>query len=155
MRQTEDHEELHAAAQALQEADVVWEAAQFASANPPPDPGFGKRVRDLARACEEQAKALEAAAHVSGFVWNPELNARDMALSYELRAGGNRPGPPSLWQEFDAAVRRLGRAMEGSFMSVVASAYADLAVVMGQIADAVEPPARQGGARSAARRKAS
>jgi excisionase family DNA binding protein len=154
-RQTEDRDELHAAVQALQEADMVWEAAQFASANPPPDPGFVKRVRDLARACDQQARALEAAAHVSGFVWNPEPNARDLVLSYELRPGANRPGPPSLWQEFDMAVRRLGRAKEGAFLSVIASAYADLAVVMDKIADALEPRARQRGARSATRRKAS
>ena len=154
-RQTEDSGELHAAARALQNADLVWEAAQFASANPPPAPGFGERVRDLAVACEQQAKALEAAAHVSGFVWNPEPNARDMVLSYELRPGANRPGPPGLWRELDAAVRRLGRAMEGSFMSVVASAYAELAVVMHQIADALEPKARERAARSARQRKAS
>lgn len=155
VRQTEDPDELHTAVQALQEADMVWEAAQFASANPPPDPGFGKRVRALARACDQQAKALETAAHLSGFVWNPEPNARHMVLSYELRPGANRPGPPGLWQEFDGAVRRLGRAKEGAFLSVIASAYADLAVVMDKIADAVEPPARERGARSARRRKAS
>ena len=155
VRETDDRDELHAAAQGLQQADLVWEAAQSASANPPPAPGFGERVRDLARACAQQANALETAAHVSGFVWNPEPNAREMVLSYELRPGANRPGPPDLWQEFDAAVRRLGRAMEGSFMSVVASAYAELARVMAQIADALEPPTREQGARNARRRKAS
>ena len=155
VRQTEDREELHAAAQGLQQADMAWEAAQSASANPPPAPGFGERVRDLARACERQAKALETAAHVSGFVWNPEPNAREMVLSYELRPGANRPGPPRLWQDFDAAVRRLGRAMEGSFMSVVASAYAELGVVMDQIADDLEATAHEQGARSARHRKAS
>lgn len=155
VRQTEDRDELHAAAEALQEADMVWDAAQFASANPPPDPGFGQRVRDLARGCEQQAKALEAAAHVSGFVWNSEPSARDMVLSYELRPGANRPGPAGLWQEFDSAVRRLGRAMEGSFMSVVASAYGELAVVMNQIADALEQAARDQGAARRKPRKAS
>lgn len=155
VRETEDRGELHAAAQGLQQADLVWEAAQFASANPPPAPGFGERVRDLARACAQQAKALETAAHVSGFVWNPEVNAREMVLSYELRPGANRPGPSDLWQQFDAAVRRLGRTMEGSFMSVVASAYAELAVVMDQIADALEATAREQGTRSVRHRKAS
>jgi excisionase family DNA binding protein len=155
LRQTEDRDELHASVDALQEADMVWEAAQFASANPPPDPGFGQRVRDLARACEQQAKALEAAAHVSGFVWNSEPNARDMVLSHELRPGANRPGPSGLWQEFDSAVRRLGRAMEGSFLSVVASAYAEVAVVMNQIADTLEQAAREQGARNRKPRKAS
>jgi len=155
VRQTEDRDELHAAAQSLQQADLTWEAAQSASANAPPAPGFGERVRDLARACAQQAKTLETAAHMSGFVWNPEANAREMVLSYELRPGTNRPGPPGLWRGFDAAVRRLGRAMEGSFISVVASAYAELAVIMGQVADALEAPARQQGTRSARHRKAS
>ena len=104
---------------------------------------FGERVRDLARACARQAKALRQPQHVSGFVWNPEPNAREMMLLYELRPGANRPGPSGLWQEFDAAVRRLGRAMEGSFMSVVVRAYAELAVVMDQIAEALEPRARE------------
>jgi len=45
--------------------------------------------------------------------------------------------------------------MEGSFMSVVGSAYAELAVVMDQIAEALEPTAREQGARSARHRQAS
>jgi ABC-type Fe3+ transport system permease subunit len=40
-------------------------------------------------------------------------------------------------------------------MSVVASAYAELAVVMHQIADALEEAAREQGARSRRHRKAS
>jgi excisionase family DNA binding protein len=155
-RQAENPHEIHAAARRLQDAELAWEAAQAASANPPPDPGFGGRVRDLAVACEWQAKALEAAAHVEGFVWTPEPDARDMVLSYELRPGARRPGPRGLWREFDAAVRRLGRAMEGSFMSVVASAYADLAIVMHKIADVLEEDQdRKQRARDATERKAS
>ena len=45
--------------------------------------------------------------------------------------------------------------MEGSFMSVVASAYAELAAVMDQIADALEATAREQGTRSVRHRKAS
>jgi excisionase family DNA binding protein len=132
-----DPAELHAAAQALQEADLAWGAAQAASDDPPPDPGFGSRVRAFAEACEHQARALEVAADVPGLVWTPEPDARRMALSYELRRGANRPGPATLWQRFDSAVELLGIAKEGMTMSLIAAGYADLASVMHEIADAL------------------
>lgn len=137
-----DPAELHAAARALQEADLVWGAAQAASDDPPPDPGFGSRVRAFAEACEHRARALEVAADVPGLVWTPEPDARQMALSYELRRGANRPGPASLWQQFDSAVELLGIAKEGVTMSLIAAGYADVASVMHEIADALEADAR-------------
>lgn len=137
-----DPEEFRAAARALQEADLVWNAAQAASDDPPPDPGFGSRVRAFAEACERQAHALEAAVDVPGLVWTPEPDAREMALSYELRRGANRPGPASLWQRFDSAVQLLGIAKEGVTMSLIAAGYADVASVMHEIADALEADAR-------------
>jgi excisionase family DNA binding protein len=133
-----DPEELLAAAQALQEADRLWDAAQAASDNPPPDPGFRVRVRAFAQACEQQARSLEAAADVPGLVWTPEPDAREMVLSYELRPTATRPGPAALWQRFDSAVKLLGRAKEGVTMSLVAAGYAEVAVVMHEIADALE-----------------
>ena len=60
-----------------------------------------------------------------------------MVISHELRPGGNRPGPPSVWAEFDRAVQRLGIAMEGGLMYNVAWQYRDLAAVMNEIADAL------------------
>jgi excisionase family DNA binding protein len=136
-----DPQELLAAAQALQDADRVWDAAQAASDSPPPDPGFGARVRAFAWACEQQARSLKAAADVPGLVWNPEPDAREMVLSYELRPGANRPGPADLWQRFDAAVQLLGIAKEGMTMSLVAAGYAEVGVVMHEIADALEAEA--------------
>ncbi|MGH2913832.1 MAG: helix-turn-helix domain-containing protein [Solirubrobacteraceae bacterium] len=136
-----DPEELLAAAQALLEADRVWGEAQAASDNPPPDPGFGSRVRALAETCEQQARCLKAAADVPGLVWNPEPDAREMVLSYELRPGANRPGPARLWQRFDAAVQLLGIAREGMTMSLVAAGYAEVAIVMHEIAEALEAQA--------------
>lgn len=133
-----DPEELFAAAQALQEADRAWEEAQDASENPPPDPGFGARVRALAEACAQRARALEVAADVPGLVWTPEPDAREMVLSYELRPGATRPGPASLWRRFDSAVELLGIAKEGATMSLIAAGYDDLAAVMHEIADALE-----------------
>jgi excisionase family DNA binding protein len=133
-----DPGELLAAAQALQEADRVWAEAQSASDNPPPDPGFASRVRAFAVACEQQATCLKVAADVPGLVWTPEPDARDMVLSYELRPAATRPGPARLWRRFDAAVQLLGIAKEGMTMSLVAAGYADVAVVMDEIADALE-----------------
>ena len=145
-----DPQELLAAAQALQEADRVWAEAQAASDNPPPDPGFGSRLRALAEACEQQAKSLKDAADVPGLVWTPEPDAREMVLSYELRPGATRPGPARLWQRFDSAVQLLGIAKEGMTMSLVAAGYAEVGAVMHEIADALEAQASPGRRRKSA-----
>lgn len=58
-----------------------------------------------------------------------------MTISGELRPSANRPGPSALWEQFDRAVNRLGVAMEGQIMYVVAFRYRDLAAVMHEIAD--------------------
>ncbi len=119
----------------LQRAAELWQRSQEASENAPPDPGFPHRVRALAAACERQGAALARAGWTEGFAWTPLPDRRYMALSHELRPGGNRPGPPGLWAEFDRAVQRLGIAMEGNLMYTVAFAYRDLAAVMHKIAD--------------------
>jgi excisionase family DNA binding protein len=119
----------------LQLADNLWDIAQSASENPPPDPEFPHRVRSLARACEHQASALSRAASVQGFGWTPLPDQRHMIISHELRPGADRPGPAKLWEEFDRAVQRLGIAMEGRIMHAVALQYRDLATVMHEIAD--------------------
>ena len=119
----------------LQLADEVWEHAQAASENAPPDPGFPDRVRALAEACERQARSLAKAGWIQGFAWTPLPGRRHMILSHELRPGANRPGPARLWAEFDRAVQRLGIAMEGNVMYVVAFRYRELAAVMHEIAD--------------------
>ena len=119
----------------LRLADEHWQRSQEASENAPPDPGFPHRVRALAAACEQQGAALARAGGTEGFAWTPLPDRRYMTLSYELRPGGNRPGPPGLWAEFDRAVQRLGIAMEGNLMYAVAFQYRDLAAVMHKIAD--------------------
>lgn len=133
----------------LQAADGLWEDAQAASENAPPDPGFPHRVRALADACEHQARSLGKAGWIEGFAWTPIPHSRHMVLSPELRPSANRPGPPKLWDQFDRAVQRLGIAMEGQVMSVVAFRYRDLAAVMHEIADVLlgETPETRGQAR--------
>jgi excisionase family DNA binding protein len=131
----------------LQLADEVWEHAQAASENAPPDPGFPNRVRALAEACERQARSLAKAGWIQGFAWTPLPGHRHMILSHELRPGANRPGPARLWAEFDRAVQRLGIAMEGNVMYVVAFRYRELAAVMHASADLLlgETPDTRGG----------
>ena len=122
-------------AEELDQADELWHAAQDASENAPPDPGFPHRVRAFAIACEREASSLGRAASIRGFSWTPVPGQRYMILSHELRPGAKRPGPANLWQAFDRAVQRLGIAMEGRIMHAVALQYRDLAEVMHEIAD--------------------
>jgi excisionase family DNA binding protein len=121
----------------IQLADEAWEQARAASDSPPPDAGFPYRLRALADACEQQGTWLLSAAQTLGFQWTPVSDRRDMVVSYELRPGANRPGPPPLWVEFDRRVQRLGIAMAGGWMYHVAWAYRDLAEVMRGISDAL------------------
>jgi hypothetical protein len=118
-------------------ADLLWHAALEASEFAPPDPGFAGRVRGVADASEQEAAALRLA-DTSGVGWNPVPDARRMRLSYELRPGGNRPGPAELWERFDAAVERLGVAMEGVAVSAVARGFGELSEVARAIADELE-----------------
>jgi hypothetical protein len=118
-------------------ADQHWNAALEASEFAPPDPGFGARVRGVADASEQEAAALRLA-DSTGVGWNPVPDARRMRLSYELRPGGNRPGPRELWERFDAAVERLGVAMEGVALSAVAREFGELSEVAREIADEID-----------------
>jgi excisionase family DNA binding protein len=128
-------EEMQQIFEDLQVADEAWDGAQAASESAPPDSGFPRRVRALAEACERQANLLSNGARTEGVAWTPLADRRHMILSHELRPGANRPGPAELWDEFDRAVQRLGIAMEGTVMYVVAFQYRDLGVVMHKIAD--------------------
>jgi excisionase family DNA binding protein len=119
-------------------AESEWQAAVRPSEMAPPDAGFAFRIRQLADAAARKAAALalvDAEAH-SELV--PQPGARGMALSYELRPGGNRPGPAKLWQRFDRAVGKLGDALAGSEVSALQAAMDKLSLVMHDLADALE-----------------
>ena len=128
-------DEMQQIVEELRLADEVWDHARTVSEKAPPDPGFPHRLRGLAEGCDQQAKSLARAGWIEGFAWTPIPNGRYMSVSPELRPGANRPGPPELWEQFDQAVQRLGIAMEGRIMYVVAFRYQDLAAVMHKIAD--------------------
>ncbi len=126
------------AVEAVRAADVLWTAALDASADPPPDPGFGSRVRALADAAGREAAALERAAGAR-LGWKPvDHGPGPLTLSHELRAGANRPGPVELWARFDAAAQSLGDAMRQTDVQLVAQAFGRLGEVMHEIADHLE-----------------
>lgn len=136
-----DPEELRSAVMGMQEAATEWDAAIDASENAPPDPGFARRLRAIAKASEKQAASLRRAGAIPGFAWTPLPETEEMILSHELRPGGNRPGPSHMWQIFDMTVERLAVAMQGNHISLVRDEYVELASILTDIADALEQSA--------------
>lgn len=125
-------------------ADYEWEVALEQSRMAPPDARFASRIRQIAQAAAWRAAAIKERAEDPNFAWKPIPGSAGMTLSYELRPGGNRPGPKDAWDRFDRVVNRLGDAMEGSSATAVAAALKDLASAMRDLADAIEggPAAR-------------
>ena len=129
------------------EAAYEWEIALEQSRMAPPDARFPSRIRHIAEAAWRRAAAIRESTHDPEFAWEPVSDTAGMTLSYELRPGGNRPGPRDAWERFDRVVARLGSAMAGTSASAVAQALYDLAGAMWDIADAID--SRPTGARSA------
>jgi hypothetical protein len=91
----------------------------------PPDPGYPRRLRDLADACEQQQIAYDYAAKQEGLGWTPLAPAKRPA-PHELSPESGRPGPPELWQEFDQAIEDLSRSLEGISIPAIARAFGEL-----------------------------
>lgn len=124
------------------EARAAWREALRTHVLAPPDAGFSARLAGLANAARQRAEACEAA-YRDGFEWPP---ARGGAKPpYELQRGSGRRGPEELWERFDEVVAELDRVSEGRSLRAVASAYAELAEVASQLADAVEHGDRASG----------
>ena len=124
------------------DARAAWREALRAHVLAPPDAGFSGRLAGLATAARQRAEACEAA-YRDGFEWPP---ARGGAKPpYELQRGSGRRGPEALWERFDEVVAELDRVSEGRSLRAVASAYAELAEVASQLADAVEHGDRASG----------
>jgi excisionase family DNA binding protein len=119
-------------------ANYEWEVALEQSRKAPPNAWFASRIRQIARAAAVRAHALRERMSDSDFVWTPVSDSKAMTLSYELRPGGNRPGPRDEWARFDRVVSRLGDALEGHSPAIVAGVLGDLARVMNELADAIE-----------------
>jgi excisionase family DNA binding protein len=119
-------------------AAYEWEIALEQSRMAPPDARFGSRIRHIAEAASARATTIKDCIDEPGFEWKPIPGAAGMTLSYELRRGGNRPGPRDAWDRFDRVVARLGEAMEGSSASAVAKALEDLSSAMRELANSLE-----------------
>jgi excisionase family DNA binding protein len=120
-------------------AGYRWEQALERSQMAPPDAGFSGRIRDIAMTSSWWSAALRDRASVDPeFGWKPVAGSVGMTLSYELRPGGNRPGPRDAWERFDRTVARLGKAMEGDRLSAVTGALSDLADAARDISDLLD-----------------
>ena len=102
-----------------------------------PDPGFRDRLRALAEAAaamrDAHARALQA-----GLAWRPIADSERARPPYELRPGTGRRGPAGLWTRFDAAVQRLNQAGAGDNLADIVDAYAAVAQVAAELADALQ-----------------
>jgi hypothetical protein len=128
--------------QAFEDARRVWREALRAHVLAPPDAGFSARLDALWSAAALRAQACAAAAR-EGFEWPA---ARGGAKPpYELQPGSGRRGPEKLWEKFDEAVAELDRVSEGRSMRAVGHAYAELAEIASQLAQAVERSDRASG----------
>ena len=119
-------------------ASYDWEVALEQSRMAPPDARFPARIRHIAQTAAARAAAVRECMEDPAFAWSPVPGSKGMTLTYELRPGGNRPGPKDAWERFDRVVARVGDAMEGGSARVVATALSDLARAMSDLADAIE-----------------
>jgi hypothetical protein len=121
---------------AVREAGAAWAAAMRAHKLAPPDAGFAGRLAELAEAAAREQVALEHA-HANGLLWRPVPGAERAQPPYELQPGTGRRGPAELWEQFDAAVAALNRAITGSNSAAVADAFGDLSTIARALSDAV------------------
>jgi|SRR5450755_67583 len=115
-----------------------WNAALWSSQCAPPDPKFIERIRDIAIAASVRAEILAEYLDEPDYSWKPVRGGKDLTLSHELSPAAHRPGPPDAWDVFDAAVLRLGLAMESELIAEVQAATEALSVTMFQLADVLD-----------------
>ena len=120
-------------------ARASWSGAMRAHEQAPPDPGFRDRLRALADAAaamrDAHARALQA-----GLAWRPVADSERGRPPYELRPGTGRRGPIEIWTRFDAAVQQLNQAGAGDNLADVVNAYAAVAQIASELADALQAP---------------
>lgn len=126
-------EEIQAAFRAAQSG---WATALRAHRLAPPDAGFSSRVAELSRAAHAEA-VICWEAHEAGYKW-PRHRASGGEPPYELRPESGRRGPEIAWRRFDAAVEALNRATMGTDVHRVGSAYEEMAVAAGRLAEEIE-----------------
>jgi hypothetical protein len=117
----------------MMSAGQTWESALDAHALAPPDAGFPRRLRALSEAAAEQADAFQLAAD-GGLGWRSRTIEGEFALAPELTPGMTRPGPPELWERFDAATAGLAAALTGTSPAALAAAFRELSEIAGVLA---------------------
>jgi excisionase family DNA binding protein len=115
-----------------------WLSALRQSEMAPPDAWFAGRLQLIAEAAARKAAALALFPPQEQMRWESESNGLGLTLSYELRPGGNRPGPPDLWAQFDSVVGRLGIAMRSGEAGLIRRSLEDLSVTLHDIAESLE-----------------
>jgi excisionase family DNA binding protein len=125
------------------ESAYDWEIALEQSRMAPPDARFASRIRHIAGAAQFRAMVLGESIEDPTFDWKPIPESRGLTLSYELRPGGNRPGPKDAWDRVDRVVARLGAALEGTSATAVVHAFHDLASALNDVATAIEKGPRK------------
>jgi excisionase family DNA binding protein len=130
------------AVELLQHAIAGYEKAINASAYAPPSPGYVSRIRAISESCEHLAATMLNASEAAGVRWRSKTDMAEF-LPYELKRGGNRPGPAEMWEEFDAAFERLSITATGTDIVAVAHVFREVWDALRTVADELE-----GGGRS-------
>lgn len=99
---------------------------------------YPARLRALAEAADMRSRTLMLA-HLANLTANPRPGASKLpALAPLLDRSRNRPGPPRLWKRFDEAVKVLLAALEDGQLPTLSAAFAGLAPIANELADACE-----------------
>jgi excisionase family DNA binding protein len=125
------------AVELLQHAIAGYENAINASAYAPPSPGYVDRIRAIADSCEHMAATMLNASEAAGVRWRSKTDMAEF-LPYELKRGGNRPGPAEMWEEFDAAFERLSITATGTDIVAVAYVFREVWDALRTVADELE-----------------
>jgi excisionase family DNA binding protein len=132
------------AVELLQRAIAGYEEAINASAFAPPSPGYVDRIRAVAESCEHMAATMLNASEAAGVRWRSKADMAEL-LPYELKRGGNRPGPAEMWEEFDAAFERLSITATGTDIVAVAYVFREVWAALRAVADELDSGGRSQG----------
>ena len=132
------------AVELLQHAIAGYDKAINASAYAPPSPGYVDRIRAIAESCEHMAATMLNASEAAGVRWRSKTDMAEL-LPYELKRGGNRPGPAEMWEEFDAAFERLSITATGTDIVAVAHVFREVWAALRAVADELEGGERSQG----------
>jgi len=124
---TEQYGSVNQARIHVQRADARWACAVEGF-----DP-YPERLQRLADAADQERKAL-LYAEVCNAPWSP-LNVGPNFSPAKHLEPGHRPGPDSIWTNFDNAVTALAQALGGDGHATLAIAFGKLSQAASTLAD--------------------